>query len=99
MGDDGHTASLFPGTAALGIRDRLVVANDVPKLNAQRITLTYPVLNNAAQVMVMLSGPGKAEILAQVLRSRDSSKFPVLGVRPEPGELLWLADEAAARLL
>jgi 6-phosphogluconolactonase len=99
MGDDGHTASLFPGTKALTERVRIVTANDVPKLNTQRITLTYPVFNNAAEVMVLLSGSGKAETLAQVLRSGDAARFPILGVRPEQGRLLWLADSAAARLL
>ncbi len=99
MGDDGHTASLFPGTKALGEKSQTVVANDVPKLNTQRITLTYPVLNSAAEVMVMLSGAGKAEILSEVLRSGDAIKFPILGVRPEQGRLLWLADAAATRLL
>ncbi len=99
MGDDGHTASLFPGTRGLAELSHTVIANDGPKLNTQRITLTYPVLNNAAEIMVMVSGAGKAEILAQVLRSGDSTQFPVLGVHPKPGRLLWLADEGAARLL
>lgn len=99
MGDDGHTASLFPGTKGLAELLHTVIANDVPKLNTQRITLTYPVLNNAADVLIIVSGSGKAGILAEVLRSGDATKFPILGIHPKQGRLLWLADEGAARLL
>src|SRR5205085_3455500 len=61
MGDDGHTASLFPGTAALTERTRWVVMNDVPQLKTRRMTLTYPVLNAAEHVWMLIAGAGKRE--------------------------------------
>ncbi|MGH9548423.1 MAG: 6-phosphogluconolactonase, partial [Terriglobales bacterium] len=68
-GPDGHTASLFPGTAALNETQRLVVANWVPKFNTHRITFTFPLLNAAACVNFLASGPDKAAILHQVLEN------------------------------
>lgn len=95
MGDDGHTASLFPGTAALRENRRLVVANEVPQLGTTRITLTYPVLNAARKVLFLVSGAGKAPALAAVVAGGKDAP-PAAGVRPERGELLWFVDEAAA---
>jgi 6-phosphogluconolactonase len=98
LGPDGHTASLFPGTAALAERERLVVANWVEKFNAFRITMTLPVLNNAASVIFLVSGEGKATVLREVLEGgRD--RFPSQLIRPADGTLLWLVDAAAAALL
>ena len=99
LGDDGHTASLFPGTAALGERTRMVVANWVAKLNTFRITLTYPVLNNAAEDLFIVSGKGKAEIAAKVLSKSETPEFPAQRVQPANGRLLWLLDQDAAGLL
>jgi 6-phosphogluconolactonase len=99
LGDDGHTASLFPGSAALQETARLVVANWVKKLKTFRITLTFPVLNHAAGVLFLVSGQGKAQILKEVLSSPGAAEFPAQRVRPENGRLLWLADQDAARLL
>jgi 6-phosphogluconolactonase len=98
LGDDGHTASLFPGSAALNETSRLVVANWVEKFKQYRITLTYPVINHAAEIMFLVSGAGKAQILKNVL-SGEGEKYPVQGVRPENGVLLWLVDQDSARLL
>ena len=98
MGDDGHTASLFPGTTALSERDKSVVALEVPQLNTCRITLSYPVINNARQVMLLVAGAGKAEQLEQVLVSAPVGSFPVQEVTPQ-GELIWLLDEGAAAQL
>jgi 6-phosphogluconolactonase len=98
LGDDGHTASLFPSTAALGETSRLVVANWVEKLQSFRITLTLPVLNYAAEVLFLVSGAGKADILKDVLRP-GGRRFPAQKVEPANGRLLWLADQDAARLL
>ena len=67
MGPDGHTLSLFPETAALGVRDQLVVANAVPKLDTTRITLTVPVANHAAVVAFLIAGADKADALSAVL--------------------------------
>jgi 6-phosphogluconolactonase len=94
LGPDGHTASLFPDTAALKVRDRLVVANYVPKLNAWRITFTYPLINAGAVVAFLVEGEEKAERVAQVLAGNGD--LPAAGVRLEHGRLLWLLDRAAA---
>jgi 6-phosphogluconolactonase len=100
IGEDGHTASLFPGTAALTEHTRWVVMNDVPPLHRRRMTLTYPVLNAAARVWVLIAGAGKramvAECLAAFARNDEPPARPILGVRPTEGELIWFLDEAAA---
>lgn len=99
LGDDGHTASLFPGTAALEENARLVVANRVDKLKTDRITFTFPVLNHAREVLFLVSGAGKAPILREVLQPFNAAKYPVQTVRPEGGRLLWIVDQEAASLL
>lgn len=100
MGPDGHTASLFPGTAALRERTRLVVANWVEKLKTHRITLTIPVLNQAAVVTFLVSGRDKAETLKEVLEGDEpANRFPSKLVRPTNGKLIWLVDKAAAAAL
>jgi len=100
LGPEGHTASLFPGSAALHERERLVVAPFVSKLAAHRITLTPPVLNHAAAVIFLVCGADKAAALAAVLAGeregeRDVDLYPAQIVRPEHGALLWLVDRAA----
>lgn len=92
LGPDGHTASLFPGTAALAVEDRLVAANYVPQADMWRITFTYPLLNAARAVLFLVEGAGKAGILRQVLEGAD---VPAAKVAPE-GDLIWMVDEAAA---
>jgi 6-phosphogluconolactonase len=99
MGDDGHTASLFPGTTALEERARLVVANHVDKLQTDRITLTFPVLNHAAEVAFLIAGAGKAEVLGRVFSPGSRAEFPIQRVRPVNGRVLWILDKEAARLL
>ncbi len=100
MGPDGHTASLFPGTAVLDERKRLVAASWVEHLNATRITLTPPVLNNAACVIFLISGQEKAETLRAVLHGEaEPGRLPAQLIRPGRGRLLWLVDRAAAGLL
>src|ERR1700736_3218371 len=98
LGPDGHTASLFPGTAALNERHRLVVANWVAKFSAYRITLTFPVLNEAACVIFLASGADKAPIFHEVLENRNAH-LPSQKVQPTRGKLLWLVDRAAASAL
>lgn len=100
MGADTHTASLFPGTAALEETGRHVVANYVEKLNTHRLTLTLPVINHAEQVVVLTFGPDKADALAQALHGPvDTNLHPIQAVRPTSGHLLWIVDrEAAAKL-
>ena len=93
MGSDGHTASLFPDTAALEERERWVVPNYVEKLTTWRITLTLPALNRARQVTFLVAGPSKAEPLARIRAGED---LPAGLVQPAEGTLTWLADRKAA---
>jgi 6-phosphogluconolactonase len=100
MGPDGHTASLFPGTAALQEKARWVVSNWVEKFKTDRLTLTLPVLNNAAVVMLLVSGQDKAGMLKEVLEGKQPGElFPSKLIKPSNGELIWMVDRAAASQL
>ena len=100
MGDDGHTASLFPGTDALNETKAWVVANWVEKLKTYRITLTAPAINHAANIIFLVAGAGKVQPLAEVLRGpRDPLRLPAQLIQPVDGSLLWLVDKAAAARL
>jgi len=88
MGDDGHTASLFPGTEALGVTDRWVVSNFVPKFNTHRVTMTYPLLNAARHVCFLVNSKGKDGILEEVFSGK--SDYPSAKVRPTEGNLTWM---------
>jgi 6-phosphogluconolactonase len=97
MGPDGHTASLFPGTRALHEKKKLVTANWVGKFCTQRITMTAPVLNNAALVIFMAHGQDKAPPLKAVLEGPyEPEQLPSQLIRPQNGILSWLVDESAA---
>lgn len=97
MGPDGHTASLFPGTAGLQEKSRLVIANWVEKFKTSRITLTLPVLNNARCVTFLVSGIDKAPALHAVLEGdAPGEQYPSKLIRPVDGKLIWLIDRAAA---
>lgn len=95
IGTDGHTASLFPGTAALRERERLVVMNDVPKLATRRMTFTFPLLEAARRIWVLVAGADKRDVVARCLDPQVDADFPVLRARPAAGELVWWVDEAA----
>ena len=100
LGAEGHTASLFPGTQALHEQRKLVVANWVGKLGVERITLTAPVLNNAACVIFLVSRAEKATALKAVLEGPyEPEQLPAQLIRPHNGHLEWIVDEAAAKLL
>ncbi len=100
MGPDGHTASLFPGTTAVHERARWVVASWVERFKTHRITLTPPVLNNAADVIFLVSGEEKAEALRAVLQGTyQPDRLPAQIVRPVNGRLIWMVDRAVAHLL
>lgn len=100
LGPDGHTASLFPGSSALDETRRWVCPNYVEKLHMYRMTLTYPVLNAASEIVFLVSGAGKAEILRKVLEGpRHPKQFPAQGIQPGEGSLNWYLDHAAAQLL
>ncbi len=100
MGDDGHTASLFPHTAAIDELGRICVANHVPQKDTWRITLTWPVINQAAEVAFEMEGPKKTDMLAEVLLGpRDPERLPSQLIRPSNGKLLFLLDAVAAAKL
>ncbi|MBI2017158.1 MAG: 6-phosphogluconolactonase, partial [Candidatus Rokubacteria bacterium] len=100
LGEDGHTASLFPGSPALRETDRLVAAPFVEHLSAHRLTLTLPVLNAARDLLVLVSGSEKAEALRESLEGPGSPEpLPLQQVKPREGSLTYLVDAAAARLL
>jgi 6-phosphogluconolactonase len=97
MGPDGHTASLFPGSAGLQEKSRLVIANWVDKLKTSRLTLTLPVLNAARCVTFLVSGTDKAAMLKTVLEEdAPAEQYPSKLIRPNNGKLIWLVDRAAA---
>ncbi len=97
MGEDGHTASLFPGTLALDETRAWVVANDVPQKATRRLTMTAPVLNAARCVMFAVEGEDKAAHLFAVLQGpQDPRRYPSQLIAPVDGDLLWLVDRAAA---
>lgn len=95
MGEDGHTASLFPETEILAEQTKTVAAVYVPKLAGWRISMTYPSLNQARQIMVLVSGANKAAVLAHVLQQGSAKRYPIQGVEPV-GEMHWFIDQAAA---
>jgi 6-phosphogluconolactonase len=100
MGPDGHTASLFPGSAGLQEQSRLVIANWVEKFKTHRLSFTYPVLNAAATVAFLVSGTDKAPALHEVLESdAPGDQYPAKVVHPTDGKLIWLIDRAAASQL
>ena len=100
MGPDGHTASLFPFSPALSENEKLATANWIEKLKTNRVTLTFPVLNHAANVIFLAAGEEKAEMLAEVFEGEfNPDKLPSQEVEPLDGRLVWLVDRAAARLL
>jgi 6-phosphogluconolactonase len=100
MGPDGHTASLFPGTEVLDEQTRLAAAVWVPKFQASRITLTVPLLNQAANILFLVSGTDKAEALRAVLHGEfQPQRYPAQLIQPVQGSLQWLVDRGAASLL
>jgi 6-phosphogluconolactonase len=97
MGQDGHVASLFPGSPALDEKKRWVVSVQTPAEPATRLTFTLPVINAATDVCLLVSGKNKATALTNVLCKRvDARKCPASAVRPTSGQLIWWVDEAAA---
>jgi 6-phosphogluconolactonase len=100
MGPDGHTASLFPHTAAIHEMSRLVTANQVPQLKTWRITLSWPVINHASSVFFLIAGADKAERVHEVfLGTRDPERLPSQLIWPSSGILTLFLDKAAAALL
>jgi len=97
MGDDGHTASLFPHTEALKERKHRCVANYVPKFNKWRVTLSVPFLNRSQEVFILVTGVGKAARIAEILEGpRVPEQLPIQLISPASGRLSWIMDAAAA---
>jgi len=94
LGPDGHTASLFAGSPALNEQEKLVVGNRVAKLNADRITFTYPLLNAASRVLFLASGADKSRIARAVLSGEGD--LPSQHVKPVHGESIWMLDKDSA---
>ena len=99
MGPDGHTASLFPGSKGLEEKERWVIANWVEKFKSVRITFTFPVLNAARTVLLLVAGADKADMLHEVLAANRPAAYPVQQVQPLDGAKVWLLDRAAAARL
>lgn len=100
MGDDGHTASLFPFTKALDETEKIAVENWVEKLETWRFTLTFPAINNAKNIIFLVKGEDKADTLKEVLEGElEPQKFPSQNIKPANGKLLWLVDSTAAERL
>jgi 6-phosphogluconolactonase len=98
LGDDGHTASLFPGTASLGERTHAVVASESPRGVAHRISFTPPLINHARRIIFMAAGVEKAPAVRAVLEddTADAHRYPAKLIRPVEGRLIWYLDKAAA---
>ena len=101
LGDDGHTASLFPGTAALQEQNKIVTVGHAPTGIRSRLTLTLGMLNHAVVVLFLVTGPGKAEIVRRVIEpeSEADHSLPAARISPVSGRLVWMLDQAAAQRL
>jgi 6-phosphogluconolactonase len=101
LGDDGHTASLFPGTAALQEDNRIVTVGHAPIGIRSRLTLTLGVLNHAAVVLFLVTGPGKAHMVHRVLEpeSEADRSLPAARILPGSGQLIWMLDRSAGQEL
>jgi 6-phosphogluconolactonase len=95
LGEDGHTASLFPGSSALNETERLVATTYVEKLNAHRLSLTFPVINSAAQIAFLVAGESKSAIVKEILTT-EKCDYPAARIRPENGQLIWFVTQDAA---
>ncbi|MGQ0693943.1 MAG: 6-phosphogluconolactonase [Nitrospiraceae bacterium] len=101
LGDDGHTASLFPGTTALSDQGHLVAVSQSPKGISRRLTLTLGVINRATVVLFLVAGPGKASMVRAILEPHNQAErgLPAALVQPVPGRLIWLLDQSAGAAL
>lgn len=97
IGTNGHTASLFPGRPTLQVRDRLVVADNIPEVHMWRITFTVPLINDSRTIEFLVSGADKSAILKEVLRGpHEPARLPSQLIRASNGSLIWLMDAPAA---
>ena len=99
LGEDGHTASLFPGTSALKSADRLVVANHVPEKKSWRMTLTIDCINQSERAVFYVLGSAKETIVNNVLRAERISQWPASQIGTSERKALWIIDDSAAKFL
>jgi len=99
VGEDGHTASLFPGDAALGETKRLALPVLLDESKHSRVTLTLPVLENARKALFLAAGLTKSRIVREIIEEGNPGALPAGLVRPAQGRLLWMLDQEAASLL
>lgn len=101
LGEDGHTASLFPGTPALSEQNQLVAVGQSPKGISARLTLSLGVINRATVVLFLVTGAGKAQTVRAVLQPHTPAEraLPAARVKPDSTRLIWLLDDAAAAAL
>ena len=93
LGDDGHTASLFPGTAGLEERERRVIANFVPKFSSWRLTFTFPLINHARQICFLVNATKNMELIERVLRG--DAQLPASRVEPTAGDVTWIIGQSS----
>ena len=97
MGDDGHTASLFPGSSNLTVNKKICVVAEHPKTGQKRVSITLPVINNAKRVSFLVAGASKEPVFKEILnKGSDPLPYPASKVEPEDGILEWYLDKAAA---
>jgi 6-phosphogluconolactonase len=100
MGRDGHTASLFPGQTSLSENKQLILIVKGGEPDVSRLTMTFPVLNNSRQTVILVSGKEKAAVMKRVFSNRsDSGHLPIQMVQPRRSELIWMLDRDAASLI
>ena len=100
LGDDGHTASLFPNTDVLTVQDDWVSSVYMREQNMYRVTLTLPILNSGQAIVFVVTGARKAHIVQQVVQgSQEGKSLPAQLIKPISGNVYWLLDEEAAKLL
>jgi 6-phosphogluconolactonase len=96
IGNDGHTASLFPETEVLEIKDKWTAAVYVEKLKSQRITLTYPVFNNSKNILLLADGKSKSDIIGHAYTDKNAG-LPVQKINPSEGKFIWFLDKESSR--
>jgi 6-phosphogluconolactonase len=100
LGEDGHTASLFPGADSLLITDKICIAVSHPGSGQPRLTFTLPLINQAKRIIFLVTGASKSGVVATIWRQEaDAQNYPAAAVQPLKGELCWYLDKAAASYL
>ncbi len=92
LGEDGHTASLFSGTEALNVKDRLVVPNYVPSLKTWRMTMTFSCINNSRNIVLIATGPKKQQILHEILDSKEQTLYPAQAIQGKETPAFFVTD-------